>query len=92
MDLSFFQRRAQGFDKPLGAQLDYGVLVATLGGMQSASAAARALRSFGPETGMAPGRYPIVDILLGGPFWAEALAAQGGCFNRAAAMQAGKGA
>jgi hypothetical protein len=83
MDLSFFRRAQATFARSGTAPLDYRVLVASLEAMQSASPAARSIRS-GPEAAdMSPGHDPIVELLLGGPAWRDAVAAQRGCFNRA---------
>jgi hypothetical protein len=83
MDLSFSRRAEAVFARRGAAPLDYRVLVATLEAIQSASPAARSIRS-GPEAAdMSPGHDPIVELLLGGPSWRDAVAAQRGCFNRA---------
>jgi uncharacterized protein (DUF2267 family) len=86
MDLSFFRRAEQRFASRSPAGLDFGMLVATLRAQRdsmptaaSARAAASAPDSSCPD--------PIAEILLAGPDWREAVAAQGGCFNRAFAMQ-----
>ena len=89
MDLSFFRRDAS-FAGRTAARLDYGVLVATLATMQSASAAARAVAGLG-EGSVISRHRPLVELLLGGPGWRDAVAAQGGCFNPAQAAFAGKG-
>ena len=86
MDLSFFRRSQSSFASRAPARLDYGVLVATLEAAQSASAAARTVRGLGVEGIAAPRQDALVELLLGGPEWREALSAQGGCFNRAQAM------
>ena len=82
MDLSFFRRAQLRFSARTPARLDYGVLVATLEAAQSTSAAARAVRGLGCQGALSQGDDPLVELLLGGPEWREALAAQGGCFNR----------
>ena len=82
MDLSFLRSAGMRFAGRSAARLDYGVLVATLEAMQSASAAARAVRGLGSERAMAPRQDALVELLLGGPGWREAAAAQEGCFNR----------
>lgn len=87
MDLSFFRRRPRGFRNSSAAPLEYAVLVASLQAMQSGSAASRALRSFAPEAAATEGRYPLVELLLGGPAWAEAITEQRGCFNAAQASR-----
>ena len=85
MDLSFFRRAQSRFASRAPAQLDYGVLVATLEAAQSSSAAARIVRGLGIEGMAAPRQDALVELLLGGPEWRAALSAQGGCFNRAQA-------
>ena len=89
MDLSFFQRRQASFAGRSAARLDYGVLVASLDAMQAASAAARALRNVACEPGALPGTNPLVEIVLGGAQWREAITAQCGCFNPAQAQRPG---
>ncbi len=71
MDLSFFRRAQTRFASRSAARLDYGVLVATLEAMQSASAAARALRGLGAEGKAAPRHDGLVELLLGGPAGAK---------------------
>jgi hypothetical protein len=85
MDLSFFRRAEQRFASRTPARLDFGMLVATLR-MQREGAAASSGDSAvpAPATGFAD---PIVEILLAGPAWREAVAAQRGCFNPAFARQ-----
>jgi hypothetical protein len=90
MDLSFFQRRQASFAGRTAARLDYGVLVASLDAMQAASPSARALRGVTCEPGAASGANPLVEILLVGPRWREAIAAQCGSFNPAQALRFGK--
>jgi hypothetical protein len=83
MDLSFFRRAEQRFASRAPAGLDFGMLVATLRTQRDSAppAAARAAA--------APPRIadPIAEILLAGPGWREAVAAQRGCFNPAFARQ-----
>jgi nitroreductase len=86
MDLSFFRRARSRFASRMPARLDYGVLVSTLEAMQSASAAARAVRGLGIEGMAAPRQDALVELLLGGSGWRDAVVAQGGCFHPAVAM------
>ena len=87
MDLSFFRRAERRFSSGAPATLDFGMLVATLrtqrDSMPTAAASTRAAAS-APDTSCPD---PIAEILLAGPAWREAVAAQGGCFNPAFAMQ-----
>ena len=88
MDLGFFRRAQQGFADRSSAALDYRVLVATLQAMQSSSPAARAeTGAAGAAASLEPANHPLVELLLGGPGWREAIPVQGGCFNPAAAQR-----
>jgi len=91
MDLSFFRRAQMRFASRSAARLDYPVLVASLSAVQSASAAARAVRALGSPGAPAPRHDPLVELLLGGADWREAAVAQRGCFNpgQAARLKAG---
>ena len=84
MDLSFFRRAEQRFASRTPARLDFGMLVATLRSQREAGPAA-------PMPAAAPAAPrladPIAEILLAGPAWREAVAAQGGCFNLEVARQ-----
>ena len=91
MDLSFFRRAQTRFASRSAARLDYGVLVATLEAMQSASAAARALRGLGAEGKAAPRHDSLVELLLGSPGWRDAIGSQRGSFNPAHAQRIGRG-
>ncbi len=92
MDLSFFRRAEMRFAGRSAVRLDYGVLIATLDALQSASTAARTLRNAGSEGSAPAARNPAIELILGGPGWREAIDAQGGAFNRVCAKHAGKGA
>ena len=83
MDLSFFRRAEQRFASRAPARLDFGMLVATLRSQRD-SAPALAAEAAAPAAGFAD---PIAEILLAGPAWREAVAAQRGCFNPAFARQ-----
>ena len=86
MDLSFFRRAEQRFASRAPATLDFDMLVATL----------RTQREAGPSASAGAGASapavsltdPIAEILLAGPEWRDAVAAQRGCFNPAFARQA----
>ena len=92
MDLTFFRRAEQKFASRSAARLDYGVLIATLDALQSGTPAARALRGCGGEGISALGRDPVIELILGGPAWREAIEAQCGSFHRGQASFPGKAA
>ena len=77
MDLSFFRRAEQGFASRVAAHPDFGMLVATL----------RSQQGHVRWTAAAAVRDPIAEILLAGPRWRMAVAAQRGCFSPALARQ-----
>ena len=83
MDLSFFRRAEQRFASRTPARLDFGMLVATLRSQREAGPAAMA-RAPAPLPSFVD---PIAEILLAGPGWREAVAAQRGCFNPEVARQ-----
>ena len=91
MDLGFFRQRERRLAGRAQARLDYGVLVATLEAMQSGSAAARAeVRAVANGHSPACGQDPLVELVLGGAGWRDAIVAQGGCFNARQAKKRGK--
>ena len=81
MDLAFFRHAQKKFDSRAAAQLDYRVLVAMLEAMQSATASARAARELRAEGQSVSCRSALVELILGGPAWREAIAAQRGSFS-----------
>jgi len=88
MDLASFRRGIQAWGRRQPARPDYRILVATLEAMQSASPAARALRSARVSDDAQPRHDGLVALLLGEPAWRAAVTAQGGCFHRGAAAHA----
>jgi hypothetical protein len=84
MDLSFFRRAEARFAGRTPARLDFGLFVAALQSQRPASPAPRVQRS---PAAMARLADPLAEILLAGPCWREAVAAQGGSFNPAFARQ-----
>jgi hypothetical protein len=89
MDLGFL-RRHQGFASRDSARLDYGVLVATLEAMQSGTAAAKAeVKAVAQARAAGCAQDPLVELVLGGSGWRDAIVAQGGCFNAGCAVGRG---
>ena len=85
MDLSFFRRAEQRFASRSPARLDFGMLVATLRTQRDSAPAASARAA--DSVSAVSFADPIAEILLAGPAWREAVAAQGGCFNPEVARQ-----
>ena len=85
MDLGFFRRGLPKADQASDG-LDYSLLTASLQAYQSASATARVqARSITTGGFAAPPQDALVEILIGGPRWKEAVDEQGGSFNTASA-------
>lgn len=87
MDLSFFRRAASRAGDPSPVALDYGVLLATLHALQSATPAARAqAEDGGTRDGSRNGdRADLIELLLTGENWRAASARRRGSFNPAVA-------
>jgi hypothetical protein len=85
MDLSFFRRAEQRFASRAPAGLDFEILVATLRAQRDSTPTAAARATASIPSASCPD--PIAEILLAGPGWREAVAAQGGCFNPGFARQ-----
>ena len=85
MDLSFFRRAEQRFASRTPARLDFGMLIAALRMQRDASPAALAQQA--ASASAARVADPLAEILLAGPAWREAVAAQRGCFNPKVARQ-----
>jgi hypothetical protein len=89
MDLGYFLNRERLVRRST-ARVEYRVLVATLEAMQTASAAARAeVTANGQGGDQEAGQDPLVELVLGGSAWRDAIVAQGGCFHAAHARSRG---
>ena len=86
MDLGFFRRaRSATADRTL-APLDYGMLTAALQACQATSLTARLQAKLpDPCADARASTEALVELLLGGPEWREAVDRQGGSFNAACA-------
>jgi hypothetical protein len=84
MDLGFLRRAEQRFASRASARVDFGMLIAALKAQQASSPAARAQAALPEPRAIAD---PLVEILVAGPCWRQAVAAQRGCFHRALARQ-----
>jgi hypothetical protein len=88
MDLGFFRRARSALADRSAAPLDYGMLTAALQACQSTSVTARIqAEAPEPQVDMPAARSPIVELLIGGPEWREAVDRQGGSFNAACARK-----
>jgi hypothetical protein len=86
MDLAFLRRAEGRFASRVAVAPDPGVVSALLQAQLAASAAARAEALLeAPRV-----RDPIAEIVLGGPGWQRAVAAQRGSFNPDLARHGGR--
>jgi hypothetical protein len=88
MDLGFIRHPLARTDESSPDGIDFGVLRATLQAFQSATVTARAQAQ--PVAGgdiASSTQNPLVELLVAGPHWEEAIGEQGGCFNPAYARR-----
>jgi hypothetical protein len=85
MDMAFLRRAERMLADREPARLDHSVLIALLAAQQAAAAAGQAGSPAGGRCAPAREDDPLIEILLGGPRWRQASAAQRGCFSRAEA-------
>jgi hypothetical protein len=91
MDLGFFRRGLANASDISSPGLDFGVLTAALQAYQAASVTARVQARGASACGKPNGAQDaLVEILLGGPRWREAVTEQGGSFNAAFARARGR--
>lgn len=87
MDLGFFSRANALQADHLAAGLDYELLVAALRALQATSVTAR----LQARNVLGTGPQALVELLLAGPGWRDAIGQQGGSFNLSAARGAATG-
>ena len=87
MDMAFLRgaERILAQDEPV--RIDHAILVASLAAQREAHAIVHRLAPAPASTTVAVPcpEEPMVELLLGGPGWRQALSAQRGCFSRAEA-------
>jgi len=82
MDLGFFRRSFSDATEAAPFRLDHGMLTASLQALQAASVTARTQAQAPDQISEAPlARGAIVELLIGGPEWRNAVEQQGGSFN-----------
>lgn len=87
MDLGFFRRANASQVGHSAAGLDYELLVAALRALQATSVTAR----LQARNALGTGQQALVELLLGGPGWRDAIGQQGGSFNLPAARGSSTG-
>ncbi len=81
--MGFLRRAERLLARDRAAHLDHGMLVAALATrrrMETVQAPPRAIEALAEQV-----EEPLVELLLAGPDWRQALSAQRGCFSRAEA-------
>ena len=84
MDLGFFRRSSAALADRTSVPLDHGMLTAALQACQATSVTAR-LQAKTADPDAQTSIAALVELLLGGPQWREAVDRQGGSFNAACA-------
>ena len=83
MDMAFLRRAERILEERESLRLDHQLLVAALAAQQeTAVVTARArIVAMAPRLGLSE-EDPLIELLLAGPRWREAIARQQGCFSR----------
>jgi len=84
MDLGFFRRARAAMVDRASVPLDHDMLTAVLQAWQATSVTAR-LQAKAPGPDARDSNAALVELLVGGPDWREAVDRQGGSFNAACA-------
>jgi hypothetical protein len=84
MDMAFLRRAQHMLAQHHPVRIDHSILVAALAAEREAHGAPIRLH-LPPPPETACGEEPMVELLIGGPGWRQALWAQRGCFSRAEA-------
>ncbi len=85
MDMAFLRRAERMLAYRHAARLDHSILIATLAAQQSTIVAARVQVHASAGAARRCEDDPLIELLLAGPGWRQALRAQRGCFSRAEA-------
>ena len=85
MDMNFLHRAQHMLAQGEPVRIDHSILVATLAAQRQAQVTVRARARIELAASAARPDEPLVELLLAGPAWRQALSAQRGCFSRAEA-------
>ena len=85
MDMAFLRRAQRMLVQHQPARIDHSILIAALAAQGEGRFTLRRRLDTGAAPGEAGGEEPMVELLIGGPGWRQALWAQRGCFSRAEA-------
>jgi len=85
MDMAFLRRAERVLTQDQPARIDHSILIAALAAQGEGRGASRRRFDLAAASGEGGGEEPMVELLLGGPGWRQALWAQRGCFSRAEA-------
>ena len=85
MDMAFIRRAERMLAPERPVRLDHTILVATLSAQREAQAVVLAGARLVAEADPLVPDEPMVELLLAGPRWRQAISAQRGCFSRAEA-------
>ena len=85
MDMAFIRQAERMFAQERPARLDHALLLAALAAQRRARAEPRIEVCVLPVDPAQAREDALVELVLGGPRWRQALSAQRGCFSRAEA-------
>ena len=84
MDIAFLMRSQRLLDRSGPARLDHALLQATLAACRTSKAR--------PSQPCRIGEEPLIELVIAGAGWRQAVTRQRGCFNRAEAGRGRNGA
>ncbi|HEX8642151.1 MAG TPA: hypothetical protein VF704_13485 [Allosphingosinicella sp.] len=84
MDMAFLDRAERMLALGEPARIDHSILLATLAAQRRENGS-HGVSIEAAVTGGALDEEPLIELVLAGPTWRQALAAQRGCFSRAEA-------
>ncbi len=85
MDMAFLHRAERMLAHGQPVRIDHSILLATLAAQRQAHVRLSIRTEGRAPTASTVREEPLVELLLGGPSWRQALSAQRGCFSRAEA-------
>ncbi|MDQ4087519.1 MAG: hypothetical protein M3177_05865 [Pseudomonadota bacterium] len=85
MDMAFLQRAERMLARGEPVRIDHAIFIATLAAQRQATVTIHLQVHPTSSRDREPAEEPLVELLIGGPSWRQALRAQRGCFSRAEA-------
>ncbi|HEV2865482.1 MAG TPA: hypothetical protein VGX37_03135 [Allosphingosinicella sp.] len=82
MDMAFLRQAERMLARGAPARIDHSIFVAALAAQREALVTIRSQASLCAPADQGRPEDPLVELVLAGPAWRQALSAQRGCFSR----------